>query len=75
VALRCSLSRSAVYRAIRSGDLVASRIRSRIRIDVAEVDDWMNRHRIEPPDQATPRKVEGPVVGFRTLIDRRRGSS
>jgi len=42
------LSRSAIYRAIEDGDLVASKLRGRIRIDRAEVDAWKERSRVRP---------------------------
>jgi excisionase family DNA binding protein len=55
VARQCGLSRRAVYRAIERGELRASRLCSRIRIRVADVEAWVDENQIEPPpEQAGP---------------------
>lgn len=46
VAVRCGLSRRAVYRAIEAGDLLASRLCHRLRIRPADVDAWIERSRV-----------------------------
>ncbi len=47
VAVRCGLSRRAVYRAIERGDLLASRLCHRLRIRPADVDAWIERSRVQ----------------------------
>ena len=46
VAVRCGLSRRAVYRAIERGDLLASRLCHRLRIRPTDVDAWIERSRV-----------------------------
>ena len=46
VAVRCGLSRRAVYRAIERGDLLASRLCHRLRIRPADVDAWIEGSRV-----------------------------
>ena len=42
------LSRSAIYRAIEDGELVAAKLRGRIRIEQAELESWKMRSRVRP---------------------------
>jgi len=42
------LSRSAIYRAVEDGELAASKLRGRIRIEESEVEAWKNRSRVSP---------------------------
>ena len=52
VARLAGLSRSAVYRAIERGDLVASRLCGRLRIDRSEFETWKARERVRPNGMA-----------------------
>jgi hypothetical protein len=44
----CGLSPRAVYRAIERGELVASRLCSRLRIRPEDVADWITGNRVTP---------------------------
>lgn len=48
VAAEMGISRSAVYRAIEDGDLVAYKVRSRLRVERAELDAFKARQRVTP---------------------------
>lgn len=48
VSAEIGLSRSAVYRAIEDGDLVAYRVRGRLRIEPAELTAFKRRQRVTP---------------------------
>ena len=53
VAELAGLSRTAVYRAIERGELGASRVCGRLRVDRSEFEAWKERSRIRPrPPQA-----------------------
>lgn len=80
VAERCGLSRAAVYRAIDRRELVASKICSRLRIRVEEVDAWIDRGVREPgglpAGNVNPRLLRTPsAYGLRSLIDINAGRS
>ena len=55
VARHCGLSRKAVYRAIDRGELKAFRLCSRLRIDPAAVDAWLDASAVrhDPPGPGT----------------------
>ncbi len=66
IAERTGLSRAAIYRAIEDGDLLASKLRGRIRVEEAELAAWAERSRVKPrtrlsayeppiPDRPSPR--------------------
>jgi excisionase family DNA binding protein len=73
VARRCGLSRKAVYRAIERGELKASRLCSRLRLRVEDVDSWIEGNVLIP--RAAPRiSAPGPLPardGLRTLLTQR----
>lgn len=48
VAAQTGLSRSAIYRAIEEGDLVAYKLRGRLRIESVELAAFKERNRIQP---------------------------
>lgn len=48
VSAEMGLSRSAVYRAIEDGDLVAYRVRGRLRVEPAELAAFKKRKRVKP---------------------------
>ncbi len=52
---RCAgLSRAAVYRAIERGELKASRLCGRLRVEPADFEDWKRRGLVRPPAPPTP---------------------
>ena len=52
---RCAgLSRAAVYRAIERGELKASRLCGRLRVEPTEFEDWKRRGLVRPTAPATP---------------------
>jgi excisionase family DNA binding protein len=74
------LSTRAIYRAIERGDLPASRLCSRLRIERDDFDDWVARSavRIEPPSPVVRTRDVPPARGsFRRLLvaDDRRAAS
>lgn len=48
VAELTGLSRAAIYRAVEEGELRASKLRGRIRVDEAELAAWKERTRVTP---------------------------
>jgi excisionase family DNA binding protein len=60
VATMCGLSRRAVYRAIERGELIASRVCSRLRIRPEDVADWLDRNRVEPATARSHRPPQPP---------------
>ena len=69
VAERCGLSRKAVYRAIERGELPASRLCSRLRINAADVDEWIRVNAVSPrlPDGAMAGRAPA-TNGLRRLL-------
>ena len=68
VAEATGLSPNAIYRAIDAGELRASKLRGRLRVRFADVDDWIDSnvvHRVRTP-VATP---SIPRRGLRELLD------
>jgi excisionase family DNA binding protein len=62
VARLAGLSRSAVYRAIERGEVVASRLCGRLRVDRGEFEIWKARQRVRPRQPASPMlRPLGPV--------------
>jgi len=53
VAQVCGLSRRAVYRAISRGELAASRLCNRLRIQPAELERWIGAGEVSPPRRLT----------------------
>lgn len=70
VALRCGLSRKAVYRAIDRGELKASRLCSRLRIRPEDVDTWFDRNcvTVDQPTWPTDRMSLPTADGLRSLL-------
>ena len=70
-ARRAMLSRKAIYRAIESGELLAFRVRARLRVPEEEFSRWMTAH---PVSSATSRPRQGisarrPAAGsFRSVL-------
>ena len=52
---RCAgLSRAAVYRAIERGELKASRLCGRLRVEPGDFEEWKRRGLVRPPVPTTP---------------------
>ena len=69
VAIRCGLSRRAVYRAIERGELRASRLCHRLRIRPADVEAWLDAAQV--PVQPAPLPIpgrDGASTGLRRLL-------
>jgi excisionase family DNA binding protein len=58
VASLCKLSVKAVYRAVSSGELRATKLCGRVRVEPADLDDWIGRNRV----RAEPRPIQLPPV-------------
>lgn len=73
VALRCGLSRKAVYRAIDRGELKASRLCSRLRIRPEDLDTWFDRNcvAVDRPAWPTDRTNLPAADGLRSLLHER----
>jgi excisionase family DNA binding protein len=56
VAERCRLSVKVVYRAISSGELRATKLRGRVRVEPADLDEWIRRNRV----RAAPQQIKFP---------------
>lgn len=76
VADATGLSPNAVYRAVADGELRASKLRGRLRIQLADLDDWIDSNlvagrgsREEPPIPARPSGRNGPGRGLRELLE------
>jgi excisionase family DNA binding protein len=70
VARRCGLSRKAVYRAVARGELRASRILSRLRIDPRDVEAWIRANVVDagcPTPAPTPFRLPA-ATGLRRLL-------
>lgn len=70
VARRCGLSRKAVYRAVARGELRASRILSRLRIDPRDVEAWIRSNIVDagyPASAPTPCRLAA-ATGLRRLL-------
>jgi excisionase family DNA binding protein len=75
VAEATGLSPNAVYRAIWAGELLASKLRGRLRIQVADLEDWIASNRVSTsgehdkhPALARPPGRNGPGRGLRELL-------
>ena len=75
VAEATGLSPNAVYRAIWDGELRASKLRGRLRIQLADLDAWIDSNLLtnysgheEPPAPARPPGRNGPGRGLRELL-------
>jgi excisionase family DNA binding protein len=69
------LSANAVYRAIWSGELCASKLRGRLRVQKSDVEAWVVAGRVappraepQPPPRACRRRPAGPGRGLRELL-------
>jgi len=76
VAVRCGLSRKAVYRAIDRGELKASRLCSRLRIRPEDFDTWFERNSLPAyqPARPTGRMSLPAADGLRSLLPERSGN-
>jgi excisionase family DNA binding protein len=76
VAETTGLSRNAVYRAIGDGQLRASKLRGRLRVQLADLDAWIDSNVVttravheESPAPARPSGRNGPGRGLLELLD------
>jgi excisionase family DNA binding protein len=76
VADATGLSPNAVYRAISAGELRASKLRGRLRVQLADLDAWIDSNLVssrgaheESPAPACPRGRNGPGRGLRELLE------
>jgi len=76
VADATGLSPNTVYRAVAAGELRASKLRGRLRIQLADLDAWIDSNlvtsrgsREEPPPPARPPGRNGPGRGLRGLLE------
>ena len=76
VAEATSLSPNAIYRAIRNDELRASKLRGRLRVQLADLDTWVDSNLVttrgtqeEPPPPARPPGRNGPGRGLRELLE------
>ena len=76
VAEATGLSSNAVYRAISDGQLRASKLRGRLRIELADLDVWIDSNLVttravheEPPAPARPPRRNGPGRGLLELLE------
>lgn len=60
------LSESAVYRAIATGELCASRLRGRLRVLLSDLEKWIETSRVRPVDPPEPsrRSTVNPRAGL-----------
>lgn len=73
VARRCGLSRRAIYRAIACGELPASRLRNRLRVRPADLEDWISaRGLVRVPIESHGLSSQGPARrgSLRAMLDR-----
>ena len=63
VADLCGLSRRSVYRAVDAGELVAHRLRGRVRIPEVALESWLEAHRVSARQR--PRPSAGLAPGLR----------
>jgi len=71
-ARRAMLSRKAIYRAIESGDLLAFRVRARLRVPEQEFRRWITADQVshapsEPPQSVSARRP-APAGSFRSVL-------
>lgn len=71
------LSPHSIYRAIGTGELGASKLRGRIRISLADIDQWIDAGRLglrasgrRPPIPARQGQLNGPGRGLRELLEK-----
>lgn len=76
VAEATGLSPNAVYRAIWDGELRASKLRGRLRVQRADLDAWIDSNLVStrgaheaPPAPARPPARNGPGRGLRELLE------
>jgi excisionase family DNA binding protein len=76
VAEATGLSSNAVYRAISDGQLRASKLRGRLRVQLADVDAWIDSNLVttrgtsaESPAPARPPRRNGPGRGLLELLE------
>jgi len=76
VAEATSLSPNAIYRAIRNDELRASKLRGRLRVQLADLDAWIDSNLVtardiptEPPAPARPLGRNGPGRGLLELLE------
>ena len=76
VAEATSLSPNAIYRAIRNGELRASKLRGRLRVQLTDLDAWINSNLVttraipeEAPAPARPPERNGPGRGLLELLE------
>lgn len=69
VAVKCGLSRKAVYRAIERGELPASKLCSRLRIRSTDLDTWIEENRLMKQLLRPAKPVRVPAAsGLRALL-------
>ena len=76
VAEATGLSRNAVYRAISDGELRASKLRGRLRVQLADLDAWIDSNlvttRVVPEEPPAPARLpgrNGPGRGLLELLE------
>lgn len=75
VAEATGFSRNAVYRAIAAGELRASKLRGRLRVQLPDVDRWVEANvvactaDVKPPSPARLLRTGGPGRGLRELLE------
>jgi excisionase family DNA binding protein len=73
VAEATGLSPNAIYRAVWDGELRASKLRGRLRVQPADLDVWIDSNLVtnhkEPPAPARPPGRNGPGRGLRELLE------
>jgi excisionase family DNA binding protein len=71
-ARRAMLSRKAIYRAIEGGELLAFRVRGRLRVPEAEFGRWMTADPVSSappaPPQPTSVRKPAPAASFRSVL-------
>jgi len=76
VAEATGLSPNAIYRAIWDGEIRASKLRGRLRVQLADLDAWIDSNLVttrgapeEPPAPARPLRRNGPGRGLLELLE------
>jgi excisionase family DNA binding protein len=62
IAALTGLSRSAIYRAIERGDLVAYKLADRLRVDVEDFEAWKRAGKVEPKATSPGPLIEPPAA-------------